>query len=1068
MNVFFSSSLTSSSVAAAILTVVLALPAVSVAPLAAQPPTRETGEDFDLPSVQSAASAEAASSGEGPRTGVADADSEERVEGNEQGANEDGLVTEQATAKAVAERVARESAPRRSTEPRTLRFNFTGASWQDVLDWFAEQADLSLQIDRAPAGTVNFVDPNRQYTVDEGLDLLNRLLLDRGWALVRRGRMLLLIDLELENADKYISEMAELVTPEEFDSRGNSDIVKCIFPLGGMSPDTAREELAQLVGPWGRVIVLESARQVVVTETVGKLKTIRDLLETARSTESNVVEIQLQHRTAEEVLELARPLLGLELGENTSDEIRIAVSVYGDRIFATGMPGKLSLLESIVERADTPLPTADQETASEVALPILQSHPVTTADVATVFEVLQTLLAGTPDARIAVDPKTNAIIASARPETQKLITSTIAELEGSGTELEFIDLKRLDPSQALLTVNKFFGVTEAGGDGPTVDGDPVTGRLWIRGTQQEIEMVKKLLSELDGDDSLGALGDRVKVLPYSGRAADAALDQLEKLWPMTGLQNRIRVYTPAREGRSEGGLPERRIIRDSEVSRRQSERDSTRPATSRQPEASHRRPSDYWFVSQQSDDPQQVEDPFDAIDAAETPLNPAGQGQRGPDQTDQNTVEQQRRLRRPESVEDANAGADIVVQVTPSGLVIASQDAKALQTFESLLQSVAAPSGLQSSLPTIYWLKYIKAEVAAELVSSVLGGAESGGSSLTDSVIGGLGGGMLGGLLGMGGGGGEEAPTAKSVLTSTGSVSIVPDARLNALIVQANPADLHFIDLILEKIDVQESPEDVETIAQPRLIPVIYQDAADVANLVKAVFADKIAGQQEGGGGDDRRGQPSPRDIMEAFRGGRGGGGRGGNDDGGGGSSSKSEPTKMTVAVDARSNSLVITAAPQDFDAVRQLVETLDQQGMGSEEDVVVIPLPGTMQPGVMQQALESVLGAKVSTTSTSTSPSSSSDSGRGSSRSDADSNGDGPSAEDIQRRIEFFRSRFGGGGDRGGSRGGDAGGSRGSFGGGRGGSRSGDSDGGRGGAPDRSRGGDRGRGGPPGGGGRF
>ncbi len=109
-------------------------------------------------------------------------------------------------------------------------------------------------------------------------------------------------------------------------------------------------------------------------------------------------------------------------------------------------------------------------------------------------------------------------------------------------------------------------------------------------------------------------------------------------------------------------------------------------------------------------------------------------------------------------------GADIVVQFTPAGMIIASEDLEALDAFQSLMESLAAPSSLQSDLPTIVWLKYIEADVAAELISSVLGGSEGTISSAVDSVTGGLGGGMLG-LLGMGGGGGGDAPTSKSVLT---------------------------------------------------------------------------------------------------------------------------------------------------------------------------------------------------------------------------------------------------------------------------------------------------------------
>ena len=72
-----------------------------------------------------------------------------------------------------------------------------------------------------------------------------------------------------------------------------------------------------------------------------------------------------------------------------------------------------------------------------------------------VFDVLQTMLDGTPDARIAIEPVTGSIIARVRPDAHELISNTIAQMEGRGRGFKVIDLKRLDPAQALLTINKF-------------------------------------------------------------------------------------------------------------------------------------------------------------------------------------------------------------------------------------------------------------------------------------------------------------------------------------------------------------------------------------------------------------------------------------------------------------------------------------------------------------------------------------------------------------------------------------------------------------------------------------
>ena len=924
---------------------------------------------------------------------------------------------------------------------RRLRFNFQGTAWQSVLNWFAEEADLSLQIDQAPQGTVNFIDPDATYSVTEGLDLLNRLLLSRGWALVRDGRMLRIIDLEAENASKLIRETAELITPAEFSMRGQSEIVTCIFPLGGIEPAKAREELAEMVGPWGDIVVLDSARRVKVTETVAKLRAIQEVLEAATRTIAGIVTVDLQHRTADELLEIARPLLGLDPGANGNDDIRISVTIYGDRIFATGMPAKVALLEQVIREADVPLPTPDPDGAGEVAKPDLETHPVTTADIQTVFDVLQTMLAGLPDVRMSIEPRTNSIVASARADTQKLIRDTIGALEGRGTDFEIINLRRLEPSQALLTINKFFGVTETGGEGPTVDGDPVSGKLWVRGTPEQIALVKRLLSEIEGEDVLGSLGDRIRVLPYTGRAAEDALQQMESLWQMTGRENRIRTVMPARGGSvNGGGIPERRLrANPPTLPAAEPQRDDRleprgpvgSPDANLSPNTEHR-----FVVGPQANDEggEVVESPSDR------PRFPSGSS------TAESAAEARIADDGEEVIADSIpvAGSDIIIQMTPAGMVIASEDPEALVAFETLMQAIAAPGGAQSDLPTIYWLKYIKADVAAELISSVLGGAESSVGSLADSVIGGLGGGMLGGLLGMGGGGNDSA--TRSILTSTGSVSIVPDPRLNALIVQGNPIDLEFIDLILEKVDVQESPESVETVARPALIPVIYQDAQEVAELVKAVYAEKMVGQasQSRGGGSAPGGGFSPQDFIAAMREGGGRGGRGG----GGGTAAKSEPAKITVAVDARSNSLVVTATPQDFEEIRRLVNALDQQGMESEEGISVVAIPGAVKPDVVKQALESMLGRKVESTSSTNTGSTRTTSGDDRGRMTTG----GSTPDDIQRRIEFFRSQFGGGG------GGPPGG--------------GFTPRGTGGFTPRGTGGTGGtggtRGGPPGGGGRF
>lgn len=905
-----------------------------------------------------------------------------------------------------------------AAETAQLQFNFSGTRWEDVLRWLADEADLSLQADRFPPGTLNFTDRDRTYSTSEALDLLNRLMLDKGYALVRRGRLLIVVDLEAELAQEYISSMAELVTPAELDSRGESDIVRCIFPLGAMTPEAAGTELRQMLSPSGSMTVLPSARQVVATDTVLRLKSIRRVLEDAEQAGGEVVEITLQHRAAEEILALARPLLDLEEGSNANETIRIAVDPFGDRLYAAGDPARISMLRRIVETADKPLlPQGDGEQAP-VQLPELRTYQVAAADSSTALDVLQTLLAGLPDTRLTVDPVTGAVIAFARPETHQIIQSTLDKLQGKGTSFEIIQLRRLEPSAALLTINKFFGHTAENPAGPTVDGDPVTGRLWVRGTPEEIEVVKSLIERLEAADATGPLGDRVRILPYTGQTAADTLQQLEMLWEVAGRKNKIRMLSPSSAAGTSTGFPQRSVQqtgREERASEPAAKPESAAPAVRRSepPEANATRLPERPVAANASvlqPDRALSERPRDdrgTLTAMQQPPSPAAAAE--PSSEPQSAADAEAEAspaRSGEAAAEGAIGSDIIVSMTPNGLIVASDDSAALTDFVDLMQTLASESGAAGAQPTVFWLKYIKASVASEIVTNVLGGGDSGGGlgGIADSMLGGFGG-MMGGLLGMGGGGGDSGASGP-ILTSTGSVSIVADDRLNALFVQANAADMMTVEKILEVVDREESPEDVQTAGTPRLIPVIYQDATAVAEIVKGAFPEKIAqpGGSGGGGGNSSQ-RPSPQDFLEALRGGGGGSSRGGRS---GGQAPKSEPPKVNVAVDTRSNSLIVISNQQDYEQIRMLVETIDQGGADIEESVQVVSIGGSVKPELVQQALATILGPQAQSSSTSSGSSSSSSS---TPTSTSGSGSDGPSADDIRRRIEMFRAMQSSGG---------------------------------------------------------
>ena len=148
------------------------------------------------------------------------------------------------------------------------------ARWSDVLEWFAEQADLSLVLDAPPPGTFNYSD-TRDYSVAESLDLLNSVLLTKGYTLIRRERMLTLIDVSEEFPEGLIPK----VTLEEVEKRGKHELVTVEFPLGRRDPDAVTAAVTPLLGPYHKLLAVAPTKQLFVTDRAGVMTDVKKVVQ---------------------------------------------------------------------------------------------------------------------------------------------------------------------------------------------------------------------------------------------------------------------------------------------------------------------------------------------------------------------------------------------------------------------------------------------------------------------------------------------------------------------------------------------------------------------------------------------------------------------------------------------------------------------------------------------------------------------------------------------------------------------------------------------------------------------
>ena len=457
-----------------------------------------------------------------------------------------------------------------------------------------------------------------------------------------------------------------------------------------------------------------------------------------------------------------------------------------------------------------------------------------------------------------------------------------------------IQLRKIDPKTAVLTINSFFGSSDAkdaSADGIKVDADPVTMKLYVRATARDLEQVKTLIEKLEGPGEGGVAGSTLRFIPMTGNSAVNAVEMAERLWRGP---NQIRMTAPSDTG---PGIFDLREI-SPEVPAGGPTPPAKPPATRTKQTATEpapRKPVDepkpekvalgtattqldevvpVHFVSLHPEDaafrwdlaqdPLQEPTPTEQVPPAEATEEPAPEPAPSPQATpaeptlpaaaEGQATPSENAPEPPAAVTPADLpgqGSDIHIEFTANGILISSDDTQALDKFEEILRTVAGPQVLTPGKNfTVYFLKHCKADVARQLISDILGGttSESGGGSLVGDMASNLmggGGGILGAILGGGGGGGGGAVTT---VQATGPVSIVSDTRLNCLVVQALPVDVQLIEQLLKVIDREGSITDVFTAGKPHIIPVNFVQVEEVASIVREAFASRIAGACRPGG----------------------------------------------------------------------------------------------------------------------------------------------------------------------------------------------------------------------------
>ncbi|HVW37395.1 MAG TPA: secretin N-terminal domain-containing protein [Pirellulales bacterium] len=774
----------------------------------------------------------------------------------------------------------------RPDENGQVSFRFRGQPWPSVLEWLADISRMTLQWEATPPGYLELA-PRGKYTVDQVRDLITSVLLSKGFALMRKGDVLIVAD--AKNLDPGL---APRVSIAELRERGDHELVRVLFDLDWLLAEAAAEELKPMLGPYGKITPLKTANRLDVLGAAGNLRRVHEMLveEQSTSVQTRLVrEFRLRYTRAADVLEKLQSLLGVGAQANSAQalmtqmmaqgggdrdrrdrfrrdrdrdrgdenrsgqpgmmpqapeptpEFYLAVNARTNSILVNAPPDKMAKIEQAIEVIDVP---QARDGSILDGLPRVQAYRLAAIDPETLVKVLNE--SGDLDAstRLEIDAANGALIAYAPLADQMLIRSLIDVLDGSSRRFEVVQLRTLSAEFVAGSIQSLMvgpepqdnsrrrsssDASQAEGDRFQVEADIEHNRLLLRANDAELAEIRSLLMKLGEIPAPGAKASTMRMIPAApGQEIDRLLEQIEHLWPSLG-PNPLEVEPESRPSplapESEPQIDESPDGASAEEPAADEPQASRADGPTTRPVAPAKARSRFRFAQQSQPAENEPEPPAAAAPVEATTDNEPEEKPRASAAEPEREDQPGESLLRPGRELPRAAHAPVRIAVGPYGLVISSSDAQALDRLEELIGNFM-PARLSYK---VFKIKNTYARDLALLLEDIYKNEEQ--ETGADP---------FGGSRRYGSRSRTSEPP-RSSLSRRRPLAFVPDAVTNTILVQGADANqLAEIESLIKLYDGDDVP-DSKSVRQTELVSLRYAKAVDVAEVVKDVYRDLLS-----------------------------------------------------------------------------------------------------------------------------------------------------------------------------------------------------------------------------------
>lgn len=177
-----------------------------------------------------------------------------------------------------------------ASHPDQLLLNFKNAPLSEVLNYLSDAAGFIIVMDTQVRGNVSVIS-SHPMTRDEAVNLLNSELNQNGYAAIRNGRTLTIMDKSAAKSGDIPVQIGN--NPDSIPR--NDEIVTQIIPVRYVDASQLVSDLSSFVSPEATIVANQAGNSIVITDTQQNIHHIVEIISAIDQSAAGETEIQVFH-----------------------------------------------------------------------------------------------------------------------------------------------------------------------------------------------------------------------------------------------------------------------------------------------------------------------------------------------------------------------------------------------------------------------------------------------------------------------------------------------------------------------------------------------------------------------------------------------------------------------------------------------------------------------------------------------------------------------------------------------------------------------------------------------------